>query len=83
MDAYHLGIELHDRCTRGERLTADETLQLEAWYAQQDAIEQAQLTPKAVSTTDLVALQAQTEALLNQLTSVTQRIAPHIKGRSP
>jgi len=74
MDANQLGMHLHDRSTRGESLTPEETLILETWYAQQDAIEHEQLIPQTASTANLAALQIQIETSLSQLTSVTQRI---------
>ncbi len=39
-----LGMQLHDRETIGESLTAAEKVQLEAWYAQKDAAEKSMLT---------------------------------------
>ncbi len=74
MDADQLGLQLHDRATRGESLTVEETLQLEAWYAQRDAIEHQQLIINVAPTANLAPLKAQIEALLLQLTSMTQRI---------
>lgn len=74
MDPHKSALELHDRSTRGELLTSQEIQQLEAWYDQQDAIEQAQLAPPAPVTTNLVELQSQIESVLHQLTGVTQHI---------
>jgi len=74
MDADQLGLQLHDRATRGEPLTSEETLQLETWYAQRDSIEHQQLIISVAPTANLAALQSQIEALLIQLTSMTQRI---------
>lgn len=36
-------LRLHDRASRGEDLTAEESLQLEAWYSAQDAAEAREL----------------------------------------
>jgi FtsZ-binding cell division protein ZapB len=74
MGAEQIEIALHDRFTRGEHLTDQQLLQLEAWHAQQDGIEQAKLLPKSGATDDLLVLQSQIEALLEQLASVTQQI---------
>jgi hypothetical protein len=64
---------LHDRATRGEPLSDEEQAALEAWYAQQDQRESEALirTTTAVTIPDL---QAQLDASLRQLETVTQRI---------
>ena len=65
--------QLHDRYTRGERLSAKEQASLKNWYALQDNAESDALglteEGKALTT-----LQTQIEAALTQLTIVTQRI---------
>ena len=65
--------QLHDRYTRGERLSVKEQASLENWYALQDNAESDALglteDGKALTT-----LQTQIEAALTQLTIVTQRI---------
>ena len=65
--------QLHDRYTRGERLSAKEQASLKNWYALQDNAESDALglteDEKALTT-----LQTQIEAALTQLTIVTQRI---------
>ncbi|PKO20844.1 MAG: hypothetical protein CVU38_17935 [Chloroflexi bacterium HGW-Chloroflexi-1] len=38
-----LGLQLHDRVTRGEQLSAEDQARLEAWYAAQDRAEMEQL----------------------------------------
>jgi hypothetical protein len=43
MIANDIAQRLHDRATRGEPLSAEERAILDAWYAQQDAEEAAQL----------------------------------------
>jgi peptidoglycan hydrolase CwlO-like protein len=68
-----LGQQLHDRSTRGEILSADEQAQLEEWYASQDQAESGTLGLTAVEPT-LSRLQAQVDAALIQLTTVTKRI---------
>jgi hypothetical protein len=51
-----LGMQLHDRETTGEPLTAQEKAQLEAWYAQKDAVESAMLQGTQVQLPDLMML---------------------------
>ena len=40
MNLNEAGPRLHDKATRGGVLSASEAAELEAWYAQQDGIEQ-------------------------------------------
>ena len=68
-----LGIQLHDRVTRGEQLTNEEQKQLENWYALQDSHESS-LLKSANSEPDVSELRAQVEIVLSQLTAITQRI---------
>lgn len=68
-----IGLSLHDRATRGERLDPAEMEQLAAWYANQDSME-AQALDLTVSPASLNALQSQVDAALGQLTVVSQRI---------
>ena len=68
-----LGIQLHDRRTRGQTLTAEEQMQLEAWYQQQDAAEAQQLNHVS-TTTEIPDLQAQIEMVLTQLTAAMGRV---------
>lgn len=73
MISNEIGIQLHDRWTRGQLLTAEEQTQLELWYQQQDAQEAKQLN--MVSTVvDISDLQAQIETTLKQLATVIQRV---------
>ena len=73
MISNELGVQLHDRWTRGQLLTAEEQTQLELWYQQQDAQEAKQLN--LVSTVvEISDLQAQIEMTLKQLATVIQRI---------
>lgn len=67
-----VGLELHERATRGEQLSAEEQAQLEAWYAVQDEAEAALLGPGEVREID--SLEAQVESAAAQLSSVTARI---------
>ena len=64
---------LHDKASRGEKLTDAESHDLKEWYAMQDALEEKQL---GVFTADetLSILRAQIDTALTQLLTVTQRI---------
>ena len=68
-----LAKQLHDRATRGEPLAAEEQAQLEKWYALQDNAESKALGLTAAEKT-LAAMQAQVDAALAQLMTVTKRI---------
>lgn len=68
-----LGMQLHDRWTRGQKLTDEEQAQLEDWYQQQDAEEAKQLS-LASTTVEISDLQAQVETALTQLVTVLQRV---------
>ena len=67
------GKALHDKASRGEKLSEQEQRQLEDWYAQQDKmeLESIQLSVGEESLSDL---QAQVEAALAQLVKLTSRI---------
>ena len=65
--------QLHDRATRGVTLSADEQVQLDAWYAQQDREEDAVLVQMLPPQT-LTTLQAQVDTTVSQMHTVTQRI---------
>ena len=67
------GRALHDKASRGEKLSEQEQRQLEDWYAQQDKmeLEAIQLFSGEESLSDL---QAQVEAALAQLVKLTNRI---------
>ena len=68
-----LGLELHDRFTRGLSLTKSEHLQLEQWYVEQDSLE-AQDLNLSETPTSVLSLQVQVEAALHQITLLTQQI---------
>ena len=68
-----LARQLHDKASRGLKLSTEEQAQLEAWYADQDEKESALLGP-TTSSQRLTALHAQIETTLAQLQTVTQRI---------
>jgi transposase-like protein len=65
--------KLHDRATRGEPLSNEEQAALDAWYAQQDQSESEALSRTATAVT-IPDLQAQLDASLRQLETVTQHI---------
>jgi hypothetical protein len=69
-----LGMQLHDRETIGEPLTAQEKAQLEAWYAQKDTAEKSMLEATHVPLPDLVVLQDQVDIAIEQLTTGVQRL---------
>ena len=64
---------LHDETTRGASLSAEEQSLLENWYALQDRTESNALG-LAADEKALTVLQAQVEAALMQLMTVTKRI---------
>ena len=66
------GPRLHDRATRGQPLTQEEAIALEAWYAQQDQAELAQIV--RIPERNLTLLQQQIDAALAQLARTTQQI---------
>jgi len=68
-----LAKQLHDKATRDEPLSAEEQTQLEKWYALQDNAESKVLGLTAAEET-LATLQAQVDAALAQLMTVTKRI---------
>jgi hypothetical protein len=69
-----LGMQLHDRETIGEPLTAQEKAQLEAWYTQKDAAEKSMLEATQVPLPNLVALQDQVDIAIEQLTTGVQQL---------
>jgi hypothetical protein len=69
-----LGMQLHDRETIGEPLTAQEKAQLEAWYAKKDAAEKSMLEAAQVPLPNLVVLQDQIDIAIEQLTVGVQRL---------
>lgn len=69
-----LGMQLYDRETIGEPLTAQEKAQLEAWYAQKDAVETAMLEAAQVPLPNLVVLQDQVDTVISQLIIGVQQL---------
>jgi hypothetical protein len=68
-----VGRRLHDRATRGESLTPEEHVSLEAWYARHDAEEMA-LLAAAPLPPDTAAMRERITTLLAQLVNVTRRV---------
>jgi predicted nucleic acid-binding Zn-ribbon protein len=68
-----LGLQLHDRWTKAEVLTAEEHAQLQEWYQQQDAEEARDLSPFS-TTVETAGLQVQVDMALTQLTTVIQQV---------
>jgi len=64
---------LHDKATRGQKLSVKEQKQLESWYAEQDALEGEALALSANQTSNAL-LEAQVDEALTQLITVTQQI---------
>jgi hypothetical protein len=69
-----LGMQLHDRETIGEQLTAKEKAQLDAWYAQKDAAEKSMLEAAQLPLPNLVTLQDQVDIAIEQLTTGVQQL---------
>ena len=64
---------LHDKATRGEKLSEQEKQQLEDWYTQQDKLE-LEAIQWAAHESPLSVLQAQVEAALAQLVKLASKI---------
>ncbi len=73
MGADNDGAQLHDKATRGATLSAAERERLDAWYAAQDAAEQALLSQDPPSPT-VAALHSQIAAAAAQLQVAAQRV---------
>jgi hypothetical protein len=69
-----IGMQLHERETIGEPLTAQEKAQLEAWYAQKDVAEAVMLAADQVPLPNLVVLQDQVDTFISQLTVGVQEL---------
>lgn len=64
-------LRLHDRAARGESLTGEETVQLETWYAAQDAAEARELASASTAPVDLT---QRIHASLEQIAEATRHI---------
>ncbi len=69
-----LGLKLHDRETRGKVLTPEEHIQLEAWYAQKDAVETMILDDYSMQLPDLTMLQNHVENAVANLSSSIENL---------
>lgn len=67
------GQDLHDRATRGEQLSPENQMQLEAWYAAQDRVEM-EILSGTMQAKDSALLQTQVDAAMEQLATLSQRI---------
>jgi ABC-type transport system involved in cytochrome c biogenesis ATPase subunit len=67
-------MQLHDRETTGEQLTAQEKAQLDAWYTRKDAAEKLMLEAAQLPLPNLVALQDQVDIAIEQLSAGVQRL---------
>ena len=65
--------ELHDKATRGIALSAEEQARLEAWYTEQDAVEQSLLSG-GQSSSKVAELQTQVDSVLTQISATAERI---------
>jgi len=65
---------LHDRATRGELLSEEDQVQLDAWYEQMDAQELAQLNSNIASPADRQLIQEQINATIARIQNVTTKI---------
>ena len=66
-----IGMQLHDRSTRGEILTPAEPDRLEGWYTLQDA-QEIYLLQEEEPLFDLSQLRVQVDVALTQLTTISQ-----------
>jgi hypothetical protein len=73
MPSRELAQQLHDRATRGEKLSAAEREQLETWYAEQDRLEADQLC-KPGELPPVPVLRTQLNDALLQLHAVAREI---------
>jgi hypothetical protein len=69
-----LGMQLHDRDTLGEPLTAQEQTQLAKWYAAKDAAEAAMFAATQATLPSLAALETQVDRAIAELAVSAQRL---------
>jgi hypothetical protein len=77
MNSDDLGRDLHDRATRGEQLSSEQQMQLDAWYGAQDRADMEVLNG-SMAVRDSAALQAQVDAAMAQLTTLSRRIQKNL-----
>ena len=73
MTSDEVGMQLHDRATRGEMLNPEEQSQLEKWYTLQDT-QESYLLQSVNSIPDILQIRTAIDTALAQLTATTQRI---------
>lgn len=69
-----LGRQLHDRATRGEELSREDQILLEAWYEAQDRAEMNGLNLAATDEAKTIKLQKEIDSVLIQLQTATKQI---------
>lgn len=69
-----LGRQLHDRATRGEELSRENQILLDAWYEAQDRAEMKGLNLAATDEAKTIKLQKEIDSVLIQLRTATKRI---------
>ena len=69
-----LGRQLHDRATRGEELSKEDQILLDAWYEAQDRAEMKSLNLAATDEAKTIKLQKEIDSVLIQLRTATKRI---------
>ena len=69
-----LGRQLHDRATRGEELSKEDQMLLDAWYEAQDRAEIKGLNLAATDEAKTIKLQKEIDSVLIQLRTATKRI---------
>jgi len=69
-----LGRQLHDRATRGEELSKEDQILLDAWYEVQDRSEMKSLNLAATDEAKTTKLQKEIDSVLIQLRTSTKRI---------
>ena len=69
-----IGRQLHDRATRGEELSKEDHVLLDAWYEAQDRAEMKSLNLAATDEAKTIKLQKEIDSVLIQLRTATKRI---------
>lgn len=69
-----LGKQLHDRATRGEELSQEDQILLDAWYEAQDRAEMNGLNLTVTDEAKTIKLQKEIDSVLIQLRTATKRI---------
>ena len=69
-----IGRQLHDRATRGEELSKEDQILLDAWYDTQDRAEMKSLNLAVTDEANTSKLQKEIDSVLIQLSTVTKRI---------